>query len=53
MEQNNEPKTTEVTSQPRWRSWAVWVSTLGAAWTICSALGLTEKWGIEENTFKI
>ena len=38
--------------QPRWRSWAVWVSVLGAAWTICNALGLTQKWGIEETTFK-
>ena len=38
--------------QPRLRSWAVWVSVLGAAWTICNALGLTKKWGIEESTFK-
>ncbi len=38
--------------QPRWKSWAVWVSVLGAAWTICSSLGLTQKWGIEEGTFK-
>ena len=38
--------------QPRWRSWAMWLSVLGALWTIASALGLTEKWGIEEGTFK-
>ena len=38
--------------QPRWKSWAVWVSVLGARWTIASALGLTEKWGIQEGTFK-
>lgn len=38
--------------QPRWKSWAVWVSVLGAMWTIASALGLTEKWGIQEGTFK-
>lgn len=38
--------------QPRWRSWAMWVSVLGAVWTILSALGLPEKWGIEEGTFK-
>ena len=51
MEENKlEVKT--VTVQPRWRSWAVWVSVLGAAWTICNALGLTKKWGIEESTFK-
>ena len=38
--------------QPRWKSWAVWVSVLGALWTIANAIGLTEKWGIQESTFK-
>lgn len=38
--------------QPRWKSWAVWLSTLGALWTIANAVGLTEKWGIPETTFK-
>lgn len=38
--------------QPRWKSWAVWVSVLGALWTIANAVGLTQKWGIEETTFK-
>lgn len=38
--------------QPRWRSWVVWVSVLGAMWTIANAVGLTQKWGIEETTFK-
>lgn len=38
--------------QPRWRSWAVWVSVLGALWTIANAFGLPEKWGIAESTFK-
>lgn len=38
--------------QPRWRSWAMWLSVLGALWTIASALGLPAKWGIEEGTFK-
>ena len=38
--------------QPRWRSWAMWLSVIGALWTIASALGLTEKWGIPESTFK-
>ena len=41
-----------VDPQPRWRSWAVWLSTLGAIWTILNAFGLTEKWGIPETTFK-
>ena len=39
-------------TQPRWRSWAVWVSVLGAMWTIASAFGLPEKWGIQEGTFR-
>ena len=38
--------------QPRWKSWAVWLSVLGALWTIASALGLPEKWGIQEGTFR-
>ena len=38
--------------QPRWRSWAMWVSVIGAVWTILNALGLPEKWGIQESTFK-
>lgn len=38
--------------QPRWRSWALWLSVLGALWTIASALGLPERWGIQEGTFR-
>lgn len=38
--------------QPRWKSWAVWLSTIGAVWTILNAFGLPEKWGIPESTFK-
>ena len=38
--------------QPRWRSWAMWVSVAGALWTIASTLGLPEKIGITEGTFK-
>lgn len=38
--------------QPRWRSWALWLSVIGALWTIASALGLPEKWGVQEGTFR-
>ena len=38
--------------QPRWKSWALWLSVIGAVWTIMNALGLPTKWGIEEGTFK-
>jgi len=40
------------TVQPRFRSWALWLSVIGAIWTILSALGLPEKWGIQEGTFR-
>ena len=42
----------ERVDQFRWKSWALWVSVAGAVWTILSALGLTEKIGITEGTFK-
>lgn len=41
-----------MTEQNRFKSWALWVSVAGALWTIASAVGLTEMWGIEETTFK-
>ena len=37
--------------QPRWKSWALWLSVIGAVWTILNAFGLPEQWGIEETTF--
>ena len=49
---NPDETTKEVVKQPRWKSWAVWVSVLGALWTIFNALDLTARWGIEESTFK-
>ena len=52
MENNNKEFRIIENPQPRLRSWAVWVSILGAVWVILSALGLPEKWGIEESTFK-
>lgn len=41
-----------IVTQPRWRSWAMWLSVLGAVWTILNSFGLPQKWGIEESTFK-
>lgn len=38
--------------QPRWHSWAMWLSVIGAVWTILNALGLPQKWGVEEGVFK-
>ena len=36
----------------RFRSWALWVSVLGALWVIMSAFGITELIGITESEFK-
>ena len=52
MEAENNKQVIEHVEQPRLRSWALWVSVLGALWTIANALGLTKKIGIEESTFK-
>ena len=41
-----------IEKQNRFRSWAVWVSAIGAVWVILSAFGLPEKWGISNETFK-
>lgn len=38
--------------QNRFRSWAVWLSALGALWVILSAFGLPQKWGITNETFE-
>ena len=38
--------------QPRWKSWAVWLSVVGAVWVVPSAFGLPERWGISEGVFK-
>lgn len=38
--------------QNRFRSWALWLSVIAALWTILSALGVVQKMGIEEGTFK-
>lgn len=43
----------EHVEQNRFRSWAVWLSVIGAVWTILNAFGLPEKWGIPESTFKM
>jgi uncharacterized membrane protein len=37
--------------QPRYKSWALWLSIAGAIWTILSAFGVTEKIGITEDKF--
>lgn len=51
-EMKNEEKLKVYEPQPRWKSWAVWLSVAGAVWIILSAFGLPEQWGIEESTFR-
>lgn len=38
--------------QNRFRSWALWLSVIGAVWVILSAFGLPQKWGLSEGAFK-
>lgn len=38
--------------QNRFKSWALWLSVLGAVWTILSAFGIPEKIGLTEQVFK-
>ena len=39
-------------TQNRFKSWALWLSVIGALWVIASAFGLPEQLGITESTFK-
>ncbi|MDD2649167.1 MAG: hypothetical protein PHI27_11600 [Eubacteriales bacterium] len=48
----NEIVKTETETQPRYKSWALWLSVFGAIWTILSLFGLTEKIGITDETAK-
>lgn len=43
----------ETTTQPRYKSWAVWVSVFGAIGVILNAFGVFEKFGIDSNEFDI
>ena len=38
--------------QNRFKSWALWVSVVGAVWTILTAFGLPQKWGITDDTLQ-
>lgn len=35
------------TQQPRWKSWAVWASVLGALGLALQAMGVLEMWGLD------
>ena len=38
--------------QNRFRSWALWVSVAGARWTILNSVGVIDRLGIPESTFR-
>lgn len=41
-----------MSEQNRFKSWALWLSVAGALWVIASAFGITDKIGLQEETFK-
>lgn len=43
----------KVNIKERLKSWAVWVSVLGAVGVILNSLGVFEKIGIDSNTFDV
>lgn len=40
-----------ITTQNRWKSWAMWTSLAGAVWLILSTFGVTELIGITNEQF--
>ena len=39
--------------QNRFKSWPMWVSVVGAVWTILAAFGITDKIGITSDTLQV
>ena len=37
--------------QNRFKSWALWLSVIGALWTILSVFGITEQFGVTHETW--
>lgn len=40
-------QTVQPEPQPRWKSWAVWASVLGALGLALQAMGVLEAWGLD------
>lgn len=51
MNTENVTKTNEPAAQPRYKSWALWLSVFGAIGVILNAFGVFEKIGIDNATF--
>lgn len=45
-------KNTDLTTQPRYKSWAMWLSVIGAVGVILNAFGVFEMIGIDNNAFE-
>lgn len=43
----------EITTQNRWKSWALWTSLAGAMWLILSTFGVPELIGITSAQFEV
>ena len=48
---NETTTTTATTTQPKYKSWALWLSVLGALWVIGSAFGVPAKIGLTSDTW--
>lgn len=44
-------KNVDIATQPRWKSWAMWISVFGAVGVILNAFGVFEMIGIDNNAF--
>lgn len=53
MTSGNATNNTAPATQPRYKSWALWVSVLGAVGVILEALGVFEKIGIDSTAFEV
>lgn len=46
-------ETTTLANQPRYKSWALWLSVLGAVGVILNSTGVFEKIGLDSNSFEV
>lgn len=53
MEKITKTETTTPANQPRYKSWALWLSVLGAVGVILNSTGVFEKIGLDSTSFDV